>query len=406
MPASVSSLIRVVDHVRDHKPGDGGDLPLVVWQVLDAVPDPRGARGRRHHLATVVALALGAVLAGATSLAAIGDWAGDVPRGSWRRWRIGRRPPGTSTIRRVLLAVDPDVLDAVLHAWLAAGDPPPPTEPASPREHRAVAVDGKTARGAVRPDGTRAAMFSMVEHDSGVPLGQVEIGATGEITSFATVLDRISLRGVVVTADALHTQRAHANYLHRHGGHYLFIVKGNQPTLHARLAALPWARVPLGHVEHGKGHGRRETRTLQVIATSVPRLPFPHARQALRITRERVEITTGQVSREVVYALTDLTFEAAGPARLAALVRRHWTIENRIHLVRDITFGEDASRVRTGTGPQIMATLRNVAIGLARRAGHANIAAATRRLAHHHDRLIELLDHGKITPVTTRSTMN
>jgi predicted transposase YbfD/YdcC len=319
VPASVSSLIRLADYVEDRPPGSVGDLPLAVWRVLDTLPDPRRARGRRHPLATVMALALGAVLAGARSLAAIGDWAADVPVWSWRRWRITRRPPSAATIRRVLVRVDADVVDAVLHAWLATLEPEPSRQ--SPRL-RAVAVDGKTARGAVRGDGTRAAMFSMVDHDSGVPLGQVETGPTGEIASFATVLDRIDLRDVLVTADALHTQKAHARYLRRHGGHYLFVVKANQPTLYSRLNALPWTRVPVGHVEHDKGHGRRECRTLQVISSAAPRLPFPHARQALRITRERVQLNTGEVSREVIYAVTDLTFQAAGPARLAALVRQ------------------------------------------------------------------------------------
>jgi hypothetical protein len=184
-----------------------------------------------------------------------------------------RRPPAVSTIRRVLLGVDPDVLDAVLHAWLAAHEPPA----ARTDVIRAVPVDGKTARGAVRDDRTRAGFFSMVEHERGVPLGRVEITGTGQIASFATVLDRIDLPGVVVTADALPTQKAHARYLHRHGGHYLFIVKRNQPGLHARLAALPWTRVPVGHLEHGKGHRRRECRTLRVISAAAPRLPFRHA---------------------------------------------------------------------------------------------------------------------------------
>jgi predicted transposase YbfD/YdcC len=378
----------------------------MVWQVLDTVPDPRRARGKRHPLATVIALALGAVLAGATSLAAIGDWAGDVPWWSWQRWRITRRPPGVSTIRRVLLAVDADVLDAVLHAWLAAVGPAPASAAANAQALRAVAVDGKTARGARGNDGRRAAMFSMAEHATGIPLGQVEITSKGEISAFATLLDRIDLRGVVVTADALHTQKAHAHYLRRHGGHYLFIVKANQPSLHCRLRALPWQQVPVGHLEHDKGHGRRETRALQVICAASPRLPFPHARQALRIHRERVDLITGELSREVVFAVTDLGFQTAKPPQLAALVRGHWMIENRVHLVRDVTFAEDASSVRTGTAPRVMATLRNIAIGLTRLGGHTNIAAATRQLAHRHDRLIALLDRRPIPPVTARSRTN
>ena len=245
MPAPVSSLIRVVDTVRDRDGGgDGiagtrGDLPLAVWQVLDTLSDPRQSRGRRHALATVLAVALGAVLAGARSLAAMADWASDLPAWSWRRWRIARRPPSLSTIRRVLLAVDADALDAVLHAWLATLEPatsPSPTVPTAPTAPRApaaspvsaglraVAVDGKTARGAVGADGLRVQLFSMVEHATGVPLGQVEIVEGDEIGCFATVLDRIDLHGVVVTGDALHTQRAHAHYLHRHGGHYFFVA--------------------------------------------------------------------------------------------------------------------------------------------------------------------------------------
>lgn len=93
MPASASSLIQVADQIRRVLDPGSDDLPLGVWQVLDTLPDPRWRRGRRHSLATVLALALGAVLAGATSLAAIGDWATDVPAWSWSWWRIARRPP-------------------------------------------------------------------------------------------------------------------------------------------------------------------------------------------------------------------------------------------------------------------------------------------------------------------------
>lgn len=209
-----------------------------------------------------------------------------------------------------------------------------------------------------------------------------------------------------MTADALHTQVGHAHYLHRHGGRYVFIVKGNQPSLRRRLEKLPWRDVPLGHCQHGKAHGRRETRLLRVISTVRPRLAFPHARQAIRIARERLDTRTGVVQTEIVYAVTDLTTDEAGAGDLAALVRGHWTIENRVHHVRDVTYREDASRVRTGTLPQVMATLRNVAIGLHRLAGGTNIAAASRRHAHHLDRVATLLDQGNPTITTTRSTLN
>lgn len=410
VPAPVSSLIRAVDTARDRRIDAefGAEVvPLVVWQVLDTVPDPRRPRGRRHALASVLAVALGAVLAGARSLTAIADWAGDLPAWSWRRWRIVRRVPCRSTIRRVLLAVDADVLDAVLHAWLAALEPTgcraraQDAGASSPSGGlRAVAVDGKTARGAVRPGGTRVQLFSMVEHATGIPLGQVEIVKGDEIGCFATVLDRLDLHGVVVTADALHTQKAHAHYLHRHGGHYFFLVKANQPSLFHRLEALPWGQVPVAQVEHGKGHGRRETRTLQVLARVHPALPFPHVRQAVRIVRERVEMTSGEYEREVVYGITDVRDALAGPPVLAGWARGHWGIENKIHYVRDMTFAEDASRVRTGNAPRVMATLRNVAIGLVRLAGEACIASATRHCANRLDHVLTILDQSTTRTVT------
>lgn len=396
MPASVSSLIGRVDEVRDLLGELVGGLAVAVVTALEVLPDPRRAQGRRHGMATVVGLALGAVAAGARSLSAIADWVAALPRWAWSRWGIRRCPPAVSTIRRVLAVVDPDVVDAVLHAWLAA------REPSVAAAGRVVSADGKTCRGAVAADGSRVQLFSMLDQATGLPLGQVQIEGGDEIAAFATVLDRIDLRGVTVTADALHTQRAHAHYLHRHGGHYLFVVKANQPTLYRRLAGLPWSQVAAGHVEHDKGHGRREMRALQVVALTRPKLPFPHARQAVRITRTRRHGTsaapTTKTTTEIVYAITDLSFEQAGPIRLATMTRQHWSIE-ALHHIRDTTFAEDASRVRTGTLPRVLATLRNIAIGVHRQAGAVNIAAATRAVALNHDKMIKLMDHRPITNI-------
>jgi len=274
---------------------------------------------------------------------------------------------------------------------------------------RAVAVDGKTCRGALGPDGTRVHLFSIVEHGTGIPLGQAEAPSKGsEIAAFATVLDRLDLSGVVVTADALHTQRAHARYLHRHRAKYVFIVKGNQPTLHHQLRALPWKSVPIADHQHDKGHGRRESRTLQVVALR-PGIGFPHATLAARVIRTRT--TTGRagtsVSTETVYAVTSLGWDEVTAARLADIIRGHWAIENRVHHVRDTTYDEDRSQIRTGTGPRVMATLRNIAIGLIRtRHTGSSIAAATRSLARRAEHLLTILDHENPTPVTARSTLN
>ena len=400
MPALVSSLIPAADALRAHQVDPGQSVPVEVWEVLSIITDPRGRRGRRYELATVLVVALAAVIGGSRSLAAIAGWAADLPSWHWPRLGITRRPPSLSTIRRVLLRVDAEVVDAVLHAWLAA------ITPTSAR-WRAVAVDGKTCRGARQPDGSQVHLFSIVDHATGAPLGQVNAGGKDhEIAAFAAVLDRINLKGVIVTADALHTQRGHAHYLHRHGGRYVFVVKRNQPTLYDRLAGLPWTKVPIAHRVVEKGHGRRESRSLQVTGVRAG-IGFPHARLAGRIRRTRTETATGETNQEIVYLVTSLGWSDITPAGLAVVVRGHWSIENKVHWVRDLTFDEDHSTVRTGTLPQLMATLRNTAIGLLRLRGpHTNIAAATRTLGRQPAQLLDLIDHAQVTPVTTESTLN
>ena len=208
---------------------------------------------------------------------------------------------------------------------------------------------------------------------------------TNEIPLFSTLLDRIDLTGAVVTADALHAQRAHAQYLvDSRGAHYVLTVKGNQPHLHAQLAALPWGEIPVGDDTRGRGHGRVERRTVKVTAV-VAGLLFPHAAQAVQMVRRRrpPNATTGKRwSTETVYAVTSLTATQASPAELADILRGHWTIEDRLHWVRDMDYDEDRSQVRTGNGPRVMASLRNLAITILRLAGMINIAAALR----HHNR--------------------
>jgi hypothetical protein len=162
-----------------------------------------------------------------------------------------------------------------------------------------------------------------------------------------------------------------------------FTVKRNQPTLHAALAGLPWAQVER-QVRRQTGHGRAETRSIAVLAADgaggIDDL-FPHAAQVIRVIRTRTDRTTGKRSREVVYAVTCLDHRCADPGLLAGWLQGHWGIENRIHHVRDITHGEDASRIRTGTGPQLMAALRTTDLNLARLRGETNIAASQRRNA-------------------------
>ena len=166
------------------------------------------------------------------------------------------------------------------------------------------------------------------------------------------------------------------------GGHYLFVVKENQPTLWEDVRDLWLEGAPAPDaVAVSTGHGRVEARRLWVSSALTGYTDWPHLAQACRL--ERTVTRQGRTTVEVAYAVTSLPSSLASPARLLALWRGHWGIENGLHWVRDVTFDEDRSQVRTRAGPQVMAALRNLAISLIRRAGHANIAAALRRHAAH-----------------------
>ena len=170
---------------------------------------------------------------------------------------------------------------------------------------RAIAVDGKTSRGARRADGTRVHLLGAAEH-GGHLLDHLEVGVRHNETShFTELLEPLDLAGAVVTADALHTVRANLDWLvSEKKAHYIAVVKRNQPLLHAQVRALPWRQVPAGSATRERGHGRAETRTLK--AAHVSGLDFPHACQAIKITRWRQDTATGKTSRETVYAITSL----------------------------------------------------------------------------------------------------
>jgi len=161
----------------------------------------------------------------------------------------------------------------------------------------------------------------------------------------------------------------------------------SRPTLYAGCKALPWRDVP-AHRVTTKSHGRRVTRTIKVV-TAPAWVDFHGAAQVAQL--RRTVTRAGKKTVEVVYLITSADRTEAPPATLAAWVQGHWGIENRLHWVRDVTFDEDRSQVRTGTAPQVMATLRNVVISLLRLAGWTNIAHALRHHAADQRRPLALL---------------
>jgi predicted transposase YbfD/YdcC len=361
----------------------GDEVPADLLAAL-AITDPRCRRGVRHQLVSVLGVAVCAVLAGAKSYVAIAEWAHDLPRTVRVRLGIERVPPSETAIRRLLQTIDPDLLNRTVCGWLAAR--------ASCRERwPAFAIDGKAARGARIAGGRAVHLLAALDHADGVVLGQrVVDGKSNEITAFAPLLDGIDITGVIITADAMHTQREHAEYLHGRGAHYLFTVKRNQPKLHTQLKALPWRDIPAVDITRDKGHGRLESRTVKITAVSTG-IGFPHAVTAIQITRRGRPLTGTRWRTETVYAITDLDQTQIRPDELADTLRGHWHVENKLHWVRDVTFGEDLSQIRVGHGPAVMATLRNFSISVHRRHGATNIAASTRRVSRHPARVLPLL---------------
>ena len=377
MPAAPSSPIDpAICHLLAAVEGVGGDRATVV-SVLAGVADPRARRGVRHRLVTILGLAVCAVLAGARSFTAIAEWAADTDEATLAELGAAGVVPCESTIRRTLQRLDADDFDRRAGAWAQQRTVPPPGR------RRLVAVDGKTLRGSASGADPGRHLLAALDHAHGVVLGQVDVQAkTNEIPMLPVLLDQIELSGAIVTADAMHAQREHARYLvAQRGAHYILTIKGNQPSLHDQLKALPWRDVPVTSDTRDRGHGRRERRTLKVTAVAAG-LTFPHAAQAIQIVRRRRTLTSSKWSTETVYAITSLTAAQASPAQLAAALRGHWAIEDRLHWVRDVIYGEDHSQVRTASGPRVMATLRNLAITILRLAGATSITAALR----HHSR--------------------
>lgn len=216
-------------------------LRLAQWQSLydlfTDLPDARSPHGRLHPVRTIVTIAAAAVLAGARGYLAIAEFAARLTHRQLASVRAYVDPkterrvaPGYNAIWRVLTHLDAHALDERLHQWFRQLDP----------HLKALAVDGKTLRGTARPDGEPLHLLAALCHDTRATLAQVPVpDKTNEITALPALLAPLPLDDVVVTADALHTQRDTARFLVcEKGAEYVLVVKDNQPTLHQQLQRL------------------------------------------------------------------------------------------------------------------------------------------------------------------------
>ncbi len=356
-------------------------------QLLEAMPDPRGRHGLRYDLPFLLCCLIAALLCNCNGSEAVAQWCCE--HQTLLRQVFGLRlflTPSGSLYRWLLPQLCADSLEHVLAAWVQSTLVAPPDE--------AIALDGKTLRGASSGEQEAPQLLAFCTHDSQETVLQVWIDEkTNEIPVAKALLARLPLAGRVCTADALHTHAALMEMLHDVQAYSVLPVKQNEPTLWADLQtyfADPLAQYVQASTTERR-RGRIEVRQIKVSTelTAYLSLRWPHLQQVAEVMR--TVTCKGKTTHEVLYLITDLTPQQASPHRLLQINRGHWHIENGLHYVRDVDFGEDRSRLRSGNAPQVMAALRNLVITLIHRLGSAQIAASRRYFAYHPEQALAFL---------------
>lgn len=375
--------------------------PASLAMALAAVPDPRRHASIRYPLGGMLALTVSALLAGQHSVLAIAEWGARQPAEVLRRLGFGAGPtPCQSTLQRLFVRLDVAAVARALtaHVAPAVGGAGSPT---------GISLDGKALRGQLqfRATGSPVDLLTAVCHATGLALAHEPITAAGaskaaaELTVAPALIAQLEWAGRVLTGDALFCQRQLCQQVHAAGGDYLLLVKGNQPALERDIALLfdpPAGTNPLPPLDRraartiDRGHGRqREVRHLVASTDLTGYLAWPGLAQVFRL--ERTWLERGVHKQRVQYGITSLDTTSGTPARLLALKRGHWGIENGLHRVKDVLFGEDASLIHAGHGPLVLALLRDTAVNLLYRAGTRQVASCLRRFSQHPQQALDLV---------------
>ncbi|WP_461092285.1 ISAs1 family transposase, partial [Streptomyces incanus] len=358
---------------------------LSLLEAVRAVPDPRAPHLVTHAWPMLLGLVACAMLCGVRSVRGVIRWASGQGAGILASLEVPDGDPGrlpvATTLTRTLARVDADALDTAVGAFVQAHTADPLAGIAGDPPVLQLAADGKTVRGARDSEGLQLHLLGVYQVDPGVMLAQREMRhKPHETVHFTAALDLIAdITGAIVTADALHTVAGHAHYLHRRGAFGLFPVKENRSVLFAQLDALDWdehtnAAIAVNRTEETNS-GRHEIRIVRVQPLAPGQVHFPHATRALLVERYTTGRGDGKIHADAELGITTAPSDVADTAVLARCVRGQWAIEAQ-HFVRDVTFGEDACRARTGSLPRALATFRSLSISLAHLAGWTNNAAA------------------------------
>lgn len=377
--------------------------PSSLAAAFAEVPDPRRIASTRYPLAAILAMTVAAILSGQQSVLAISEWAARQPTTLLASLGFsGVDTPRQPTLQRLFVKLDAQHVSRVLSC--VTGSVASSTGPTLD----GVAVDGKAQRGRLRFEagGCPVHALSAVCHRTGLVLAHEAVDvdretdrAEAELTVAPALIAQIDWHNRVLTGDALYCQRSLCQQVRAAGGEYLLAVKSNQPQLFADIQLLfdpptTLHTLPLHDRRQTEtieyGHGRtRERRILTASTDLAGYLDWPGQAQVLRI--ERSWLAHGQTHRSVGYAITSLSPERADPARLLALKRGHWTIENRLHRCKDVNLGEDASLIHSGSAPQVMTVLRDAVIDLLHATGVHQIAARLRRHAQYPEEAVALV---------------
>ncbi len=391
---------------------DEENFPLVsLYEALQELPDARCAQGKRYELAFILCLLVLAKLAGQKSLSGATEWLRH--RRITLAERFGRHRtymPCQMTYCNVLARVDAVQLDQLLSAfflrWEAQSrcgeEPSRLLTPQGKADHSHLAIDGKALR-ATSTQEHPVHQLSCYEVTTGRVLWHCNVQEKHNgISELKPFLTTEIVKGRILSLDALHTQREFCARVHHLEGDYVLIAKDNQPTLREDIVDFFEDPRPDRRRWHeaetwDKGHGRLEHR--QIVCS--PDLNEWFAKdwqgieQVFRLERTVRLLKTGEVRHEVVYGLSSLTVQQAPAARMLALVREHWAIENRLHWRRDVTLGEDACQTRTGAAPSLLAQLNSTVLSLMDRVGVRNVARQMRYFDVHLEQALDLVLTGQ-----------
>ena len=350
--------------------GKGG-----LFETLKTINDPRSKQGRRHSGYSVLALSTCAMLSGARGYSAITQYGKTLSARQLDRLRC-RKPPSDSTYKRMLQRLDPEEFDEKICRWLI-------TATGGSNGSR-ISVDGKTLRGSFDKEGRPVHLLSALLQHEKIVLAQKRVpDKENEITGFPKLLTPLDIEGCLVTSDAMQCQVANSTFIVREKkADFLWTVKENQPSLLDLITKTceEESRPVVSHSTlFNKGHGRIENYECIVKAWTVDianQHPFPFITQVLRIKRMWTNSEGKNPKSEVRYLITSASRLKSDELLRAAI--DHWAIENSLHYVRDEAFAEDRSRIRKGNAPQVMATLRNLSMGIIRISGGENITEGLR----------------------------